>query len=107
MAKDKNIVRFSAAELAEQRVHAPTKTDFARVRAKSEAELERDIANDPDFSNEPADWYERAEAMVPAQKKSLSIRLDGDVLEWFKSRGPGYQTRINAVLRAFVQQAKP
>jgi uncharacterized protein (DUF4415 family) len=37
---------------------------------------------------------------VPA-KTSISLRLDADVLEWFKSRGPGYQTRINAVLRAF------
>ena len=34
-------------------------------------------------------------------KASISLRLDSDVLEWFKSRGPGYQTRINAVLRAF------
>lgn len=34
-------------------------------------------------------------------KASISLRLDRDVLEWFKARGPGYQTRINAVLRAF------
>jgi uncharacterized protein (DUF4415 family) len=37
---------------------------------------------------------------VPA-KTSISLRLDADVLEWFKSQGPGYQTRMNAVLRAF------
>jgi len=34
-------------------------------------------------------------------KASISLRVDADVLEWFKSQGPGYQTRINAVLRAF------
>lgn len=34
-------------------------------------------------------------------KKSVSLRVDEDVLEWFKSQGPGYQTRLNAVLRAF------
>jgi len=34
-------------------------------------------------------------------KASISLRLDADVLEWFRSLGPGYQTRINAVLRAF------
>jgi uncharacterized protein (DUF4415 family) len=34
-------------------------------------------------------------------KASIALRLDADVLEWFKSQGPGYQTRINAVLRAF------
>jgi uncharacterized protein (DUF4415 family) len=37
---------------------------------------------------------------VPA-KTSISLRLDADVLEWFKRQGPGYQTRMNAVLRAF------
>jgi uncharacterized protein (DUF4415 family) len=37
---------------------------------------------------------------VPA-KTSVSLRVDADVLEWFKAQGPGYQTRINAVLRAF------
>jgi len=34
-------------------------------------------------------------------KTSISLRVDADVLEWYKSQGPGYQTRINAVLRAF------
>jgi uncharacterized protein (DUF4415 family) len=35
----------------------------------------------------------------------LSLRLDADVVDWFKRQGPGYQTRINSVLRAFVKQA--
>jgi len=34
-------------------------------------------------------------------KAAISLRVDADVLEWFKAQGPGYQTRINAVLRAF------
>jgi len=34
-------------------------------------------------------------------KTSISLRVDADVLEWFKGQGPGYQTRINTVLRAF------
>jgi uncharacterized protein (DUF4415 family) len=37
---------------------------------------------------------------LPA-KTSVSLRIDADVLEWFKAQGPGYQTRMNAVLRAF------
>ena len=37
---------------------------------------------------------------VPA-KASVSLRIDADVLQWFKAQGPGYQTRMNAVLRAF------
>jgi uncharacterized protein (DUF4415 family) len=40
--------------------------------------------------------------LQPAPSKALvSLRLDQDVLEWFKAQGPGYQTRINSVLRAF------
>ena len=37
----------------------------------------------------------------PMPKTSIALRVDTDVLEWFKSKGPGYQTRMNAVLRAF------
>ena len=40
--------------------------------------------------------------LVPAPPKtSIALRVDTDVLAWFKSKGPGYQTRMNAVLRAF------
>jgi len=46
--------------------------------------------------------------LVPARKKTISIRLDEDVLDYFKSEGDGYQRRINAVLRSYMQQkAKP
>ena len=38
-------------------------------------------------------------------KAAISLRLDADVLDWFKAQGPGYQTRINAVLRAFKDEA--
>ena len=38
---------------------------------------------------------------MPVPKKLLSLRLDADVVEWFRQQGPGYQTRINAVLRTF------
>jgi uncharacterized protein (DUF4415 family) len=38
-------------------------------------------------------------------KAAISLRLDADVLEWFKAQGPGYQTRINAVLRAYKEEA--
>ncbi len=75
------------------------------MRSKTEAELERDIKSDPEFRDEATDWYEAAEAVMPAPKKLLSLRLDADVVDWFKRQGPGYQTRINAVLRAFVNQA--
>lgn len=43
---------------------------------------------------------------MPGPKRGLYLRLDPDVLEWFKAHDRGYQTRINAVLRAFVHARK-
>jgi uncharacterized protein (DUF4415 family) len=106
MTKGKGIRKFSAAELKKLRERGKSRTDLARVRAKTEEELERDIASDPDWKDGPRDWYKHAEALMPTAKKLLSLRLDADIVAWFKERGPGYQTRMNAVLRAFIQQKK-
>jgi uncharacterized protein (DUF4415 family) len=93
---------YSGDEHRAARARGEGRSDIARVRAKSDAELERDIAGDPDFRDVPADWYAAAQAIMPASKRLLSLRLDTDVVDWFRAQGPGYQTRINAVLRAFV-----
>jgi uncharacterized protein (DUF4415 family) len=50
----------------------------------------------------PADWYKGAELVMPRRKQLITLRLDPDVVEWFRRQGAGYQTKINAVLRAFV-----
>ena len=54
-----------------------------------------------------ADWG-NVKVAWPQPKQAISLRIDQDILEWFRGRGPGYQTRMNAVLRAFVdaQQGK-
>jgi uncharacterized protein (DUF4415 family) len=48
-------------------------------------------------------FFERAVIVLPKPKASVSIRLDQEVLEWFKAQGKGYQTRINALLRAYME----
>ena len=48
------------------------------------------------------DWA-RAELVIPEAKRMISLRLDPDVLAFFKAQGKGYQTRINAVLRAWME----
>ena len=61
---------------------------------------------DIDFSDIPPldnSFFADATLRLPRRKKSLSIRLDPDVLEWFKRQGKGYQTRINAVLRMYME----
>ena len=99
---ERNIVRYSASELRERRARAESRTDWARVDAKTEGELERDIASDPDWKDVPPDWFKDAIPVQPGTKKLLSLRVDPDVVEWFRAQGPGYQTRMNAVLRAFM-----
>lgn len=42
--------------------------------------------------------------LSPIVKRQLTLRLDGDVIDWFRSQGSGYQTRMNALLRAYIEK---
>ncbi len=82
------------------------KTDWARVDALTDAEIEASIANDPDWQEfKDIDWSE-AVLVIPPKKKAISIRVDEDVLDYFKKEGAGYQRRMNAVLRSYMQQKR-
>jgi uncharacterized protein (DUF4415 family) len=80
-----------------------SRTDMARLRQMTEAELEASIASDADWKDVPKDWHLKAQAAMPVPKRLLSLRLDADVIEWFRQQGTGYQTRMNAVLRSFME----
>ena len=59
---------------------------------------------DIDYSDIPeldAEFFRKARVVVPPRKQQLTIRLDTDVLAWLKSQDKGYQSRINAILRAY------
>lgn len=72
----------------------------------TDAEIDAAVASDPDWAEfEPIDWS-KAEIVVPPKKQAISIRLDQDLIDYFKSQGPGYQRRINAVLRSYMEQRK-
>jgi uncharacterized protein (DUF4415 family) len=68
----------------------------------SDEDAERAAVNNPEEAGLPSDWYKQAEAVSPRNKVPVSIRLDADVVESFKSRGRGWQTQMNAVLRAYL-----
>jgi len=116
--KKEDIRRYSDTELKEMLGDRKSFSDMEAVMAKSEEQLEADIASDPDWADIDPNWFETAKAMtmaewlatasaaVPAPKKLMSLRLDGEVVDWFKSQGPGYQTRMNAVLLSFVQHQR-
>ncbi len=83
------------------------KTDWARVDALTDEDIAKAVAEDPDAAPIDIDWSD-AVLVMPARKKAISIRVDEDVLDLFKKEGDGYQRRINAVLRSYMQQkAKP
>lgn len=80
------------------------KTDWKRLDALTDEEIEASIKDDPDGSD---DWnWSDAVLVIPPKKKAISIRVDEDVLDYFKHEGAGYQRRINAVLRSYMQQKK-
>ena len=79
------------------------KTDWERVRALTDEEIDKAIASDPDAAPIMTDEeLARGHIVYPEPKRQISIRLDREVIDWFKRQGPGYRTRINAVLRAFM-----
>jgi len=100
MPRNEPIVRFSAEEIRKKVIRGESKTDWRRVKAMPQKEVER-IADDEEGPL-PQGWESTIEIGVPEPKQAVHIRLDRGVVRWFKAHGPGYQTRINAVLRAFV-----
>ncbi|WP_238587678.1 BrnA antitoxin family protein [Caenimonas sp. SL110] len=75
-----------------------SKTDWARLQA--EAAVPSDDHAEAQVRHVVRGVVRRGLAPLPS-KAAVSLRVDQDVLEWFKAQGPGYQTRINTVLRAF------
>jgi len=49
------------------------------------------------------EFWKNARVIFPKPKKAVTIRIDGDVLDWFRKGGKGYQSRINAVLRSYME----
>jgi uncharacterized protein (DUF4415 family) len=105
MARKERIVRYSAKELAAKRKHKGSRSDWARAAAMTSEEIEADIASDPDEAGMVVDW-DTVSIELPKPKADLHMRIDRDVLEFFRKTGRGYQTRINAVLRSYVERAR-
>ena len=76
-------------------------TDWRRVRAMADDEIRAGIVDDPDARPTDEAFWKDARVVMPRRKETVTIRLDADLLDWFRSEG-GYQTRINAILRAYM-----
>jgi uncharacterized protein (DUF4415 family) len=92
-------------DMSKRSSSATSKTDWTRLRAMKD----KDIAAGGEHPETSVKHIVRGmvrRGLKPvAAKAAISLRLDADVLEWFKAQGPGYQTRINAVLRAYKDEA--
>jgi predicted transcriptional regulator len=94
----KHITRVSSDEAR----HLRDETDYARLDAMTDDDIAQAVADDPDAPPLDFDWTQ-ARLTLPPGKDVVTLRLDRDVLEWFRTQGKGYQTRINQVLRAFYE----
>jgi uncharacterized protein (DUF4415 family) len=98
--------RIKSYSVDEVRAKRRTKTDWSRLDKLTDAEIDRAIADDPDWAEfKDIDWSD-AVLVIPPKKKAISIRLDEDVLDFFRRGGAGYQRRMNAVLRSYMQDRK-
>jgi uncharacterized protein (DUF4415 family) len=81
-----------------------SKTDWTRVDTLSDREIENAIRIDADAAPIlDKEWFRKAKLVLPERKVPISLRMDRDVVEWFKASGRRYQSRMNAVLKAYVQ----
>lgn len=91
--------------MKKSRISRQSRTDWARVDAMKDEDI--DLSDIPEIT---PDMFAKAvvrHGLKPVpRKEQLTLRVDRDVLEWFKKQGRGYQTRINQLLRAYMEAHK-
>jgi uncharacterized protein (DUF4415 family) len=80
------------------------RADIPRLRRMTDAEIERTAPNELPVL--PESFWKNARVVVPSPKEAISFRVDADVLGWFRAAGPRYQSRMNAVLRTYVDEMR-
>ena len=84
--------------MKEKNLKKQSNTDWKRLENMPDKEI--DFFDIPELDES---FFKAATLRMPKNKKSVSLRLDADVLNWFKSQGRGYQTKINAILRMYMR----
>ena len=81
--------------------HTPSAVRDMRARGEDKTR-----ADAPEAESLGVEFWKSARVRMPAGKTSVHLRVDTDVVEWFRTRGKGHLTRMNAVLRAYVDAQK-
>lgn len=105
MRKNERIARHTASELGARTKRGESRSDWAKAAATTMDQVEAQVAADPDEAGMVVDW-DSATVEMPVPKAVLNMRVDRDVLDFFRQQGKGYQTRINAVLRSYVARMR-
>ena len=87
--------------MKEKNLPKSSRTDWARVDALRDEDI--DFTDIPELGEA---FFQNATIRLPEKKVPICIRLDREVVDWFKARGKRYQSRINAVLKAFIERQK-
>jgi uncharacterized protein (DUF4415 family) len=80
-------------------------TDWDKLRALTDEEVSAAVKADPEIHPTDVDFWKQAKVVFPQAKQAVTIRLDADLLDWLRKQ-KGYQTRINAVLRTYMEPQK-
>ena len=100
--KRETISSMSVDEAKAAILRGESRSDFAAVGRLTNDEIEKQAESDP----EEREWdWANASLELPKPKIGIHIKLDADILEFFKKEGSGYQTRINAALKSYVRHA--
>jgi len=87
--------------MKEKNLQKSSRSDWARVDALKDEDI--DFSDIPELGEA---FFQNANIRLPERKVPVCIRLDREVVDWFKARGKRYQSRINAVLKAFIERQK-
>lgn len=102
MANKENIVRYSLQDINEMQKRGESKTDWAKAGSVSDNQLEASITADRDEASLDFDWS-KASPHLHEPKAILHMRVDQEVLDYFRAQGKGYQTKINSVLLSYIR----
>lgn len=87
--------------MKENHMKGKSASDWERIDAMTEGDI--DTTDIPPLGD---DFFRNAKLQLPEGKTSVTIRLDSEVVRWLKSSGKGYQTKINAILKTYMNAVR-
>jgi uncharacterized protein (DUF4415 family) len=100
-----NIKRYSLETINKMQNDGASKTDWSKAGEMTDEDLEVSIASDADEAGIDFDWS-KASPHLHKPKAVLHMRVDKEVLDYFRDQGKGYQTKINSVLLSYIRAQK-